>query len=375
MVESREPNMPSAIPAAPPLPTALPPSPLMKRSVNVVADPIDGGDVGREKRQRAAKAAAAAEGYGGVPSDDDDEEFTPEKRLRESDPTKSRYRGVKYAGGKYIATIQKGGAANREHIGCFDAEEDAARAYDARARFFGEEAWCNFPDDASPPPVPTTAAQSSRYRGVAKFRDKWQVHITHAGTRDNLGTFDDEVAAARAYDRRARQLGEHGKCNFPDDDDDDDERRAPLWDPKAEEPAEALLLLALAAAASDARDGPAPPAPRATPGRELALAPTIRGAEYPEHRNKAHAMAGLANYIVAKGGARDLVADWGVAKNNRGDTIFIDPVSGRIFRSKPEVARFLGFQGKGKGGKQKAEVPPAAFPPRADPAGDYYYSD
>ena len=116
--------MPSAIPAAPPLPTALPPSPLMKRSVNVVADPIDGGDVGREKRQRAAKAAAAAEGYGGVPSDDDEEEFTPEKRLRESEPTKSRYRGVKYAGGKYIATIQKGGAANREHIGCFDAEED-----------------------------------------------------------------------------------------------------------------------------------------------------------------------------------------------------------------------------------------------------------
>ena len=73
-------------------------------------------------------------------------------------------------------------------------------------------------------------------------------------------------------------------------------------------------------------------------------------------------MAGLASYIVAKGGARDLVAGWGVAKNNRGDTIFIDPVSGRIFRSKPEVTRFLGFQGKGKGGKQKAEVPPAAFP-------------
>ena len=141
--------MPSAIPAAPPLPTALPPSPLMKRSVNVVADPIDGGDVGREKRQRAAKAAAAAEGYGGVPSDDDEEEFTPEKRLRESEPTKSRYRGVKYAGGKYIATIQKGGAANREHIGSYNGEEDAARAYDARARFLGEHRFCNFPDETA----------------------------------------------------------------------------------------------------------------------------------------------------------------------------------------------------------------------------------
>ncbi|KAH8054137.1 hypothetical protein JL720_14508 [Aureococcus anophagefferens] len=71
--------------------------------------------------------------------------------------------------------------------------------------------------------------------------------------------------------------------------------------------------------------------------------PTKRGAEYPEHKNRAHATAELANYLVMKGGTREQVLDWNVAKNQRGDTIFIDPVSGRIFRSKPEVARFLGL--------------------------------
>ena len=57
------------------------------------------------------------------------------------------------------------------------------------------------------------------------------------------------------------------------------------------------------------------------------------------------ATAELANYLVMKGGTREQVLDWNVAKNQRGDTIFIDPVSGRIFRSKPEVARFLGLEG------------------------------
>ena len=106
--------------------------------------------------------------------------------------------------------------------------------------------------------------------------------------------------------------------------------------------------------AASAFEPPAPAPPRslwASPvsadpraaGQRVVAVGAVGTAGYPEHKNKAHATAELANYLVMKGGTRDLVADWNVAKNQRGDTIFIDPVSGRIFRSKPEVARYLGL--------------------------------
>ena len=77
-----------------------------------------------------------------------------EKRRRREDAKprdiKSRYRGVKAStSGKWVASIQKGGPSTKTYLGTFDVEEDAARAYDARARFLGEHAWCNFPDDTA----------------------------------------------------------------------------------------------------------------------------------------------------------------------------------------------------------------------------------
>jgi hypothetical protein len=53
-------------------------------------------------------------------------------------------------------------------------------------------------------------------------------------------------------------------------------------------------------------------------------------------------VADLALYLASRGAAASLVDGWTVGKNPRGDTIFTDPISGRVFRSKPEVARFLG---------------------------------
>jgi len=40
-------------------------------------------------------------------------------------------------------------------------------------------------------------------------------------------------------------------------------------------------------------------------------------------------------------GTATQVDGWSVGKNPRGDTIYTDSSSGRVFRSKPEVARFL----------------------------------
>ena len=57
--------------------------------------------------------------------------------------------------------------------------------------------------------------------------------------------------------------------------------------------------------------------------------------------DKGPTVADLAAYLVSRGGNAAQADGWSVGKNPRGDTIFTDPNSGRVFRSKPEVARFL----------------------------------
>ena len=56
-------------------------------------------------------------------------------------------------------------------------------------------------------------------------------------------------------------------------------------------------------------------------------------------KNQGHTVADLAAYMVLRGGNAAQVDGWSVGKNPRGDTIFTDSSSGRVFRSKPEVVR------------------------------------
>lgn len=68
--------------------------------------------------------------------------------------------------------------------------------------------------------TPPYANSTSQYRGVSwNIRNEvWQVKIRRDGKLRHVGHFQDEVQAAKAYDRAARQVfGEFAWLNFPDE--------------------------------------------------------------------------------------------------------------------------------------------------------------
>ena len=61
--------------------------------------------------------------------------------------------------------------------------------------------------------------ETSRYRGVTRDGKRWRVRIFNDGEDEWVGSFDSELAAAKAYDARARELG-RTKLNFGDNADE-----------------------------------------------------------------------------------------------------------------------------------------------------------
>jgi hypothetical protein len=60
-------------------------------------------------------------------------------------------------------------------------------------------------------------ARSSKYKGVSRRKrdNRWIAIITFKGISINLGFFDDEIEAAKAYDEAAKELyGKYAKLNF-----------------------------------------------------------------------------------------------------------------------------------------------------------------
>jgi len=60
----------------------------------------------------------------------------------------------------------------------------------------------------------------TRYNGIRwdKNRRKWQVRLAISGKRESFGYYADEVEAAKAYDRVAKQhRGEFAVLNFPEE--------------------------------------------------------------------------------------------------------------------------------------------------------------
>ena len=58
---------------------------------------------------------------------------------------------------------------------------------------------------------------TSRFKGVSWGKGKWKAGIQKDKQNYKLGTFEDEIDAAMAYDEKAIELyGEMARLNFPD---------------------------------------------------------------------------------------------------------------------------------------------------------------
>jgi hypothetical protein len=125
----------------------------------------------------------------------------------------SKHRGVSWykITKKWKAAIKYDG--KQQHLGCFEDEEEAARAYDQAARaHYREKAQLNFPAEGESGP-----RKSSKYGGVSwdKSNSKWVARISYAGKRHHLGCFENAEEAAKAYDRAAKvHKGKRAQLNF-----------------------------------------------------------------------------------------------------------------------------------------------------------------
>lgn len=134
----------------------------------------------------------------------------------------STYRGVSYhpPSKRWSAKITH--KKKTVFIGTFDDPEDAARAYNDKAKeVFGEHTFLNDVEDKEYKVINRTAEKigESGFRGVIynKMNGKWIARFSHNNKKVHVGTFEDKIEAAKAYDKKIFEIkGSGAILNFPE---------------------------------------------------------------------------------------------------------------------------------------------------------------
>jgi hypothetical protein len=130
----------------------------------------------------------------------------------------SQFQGVHWATSRneWITRLRVQGV--QKHLGSFDDEEAAARAYDEAVIEHGLFGQLSFDKNDRPSASPAPRRGSSRFRGVYwdTATRKWRAVMQVEGVKKHLGRFEDEEAAARVYDEAAIEHGLLDHVNFDD---------------------------------------------------------------------------------------------------------------------------------------------------------------